>query len=371
MSHITINHRRIGPGEPVYIIAEMSANHGQDKERAKEIIYAMKESGADAVKLQTYMPDTMTIDCDSKYFVDCLKGTIWKGQSLYTLYGEAYMPWEWQPELKEEAESLGMDCFSTAVDATSVDFLEAMDVPAFKISSFELVHLPLLRCVAKMGKPIVLSTGMATCEEIGEAVATLKEAGAVGIALLKCTSAYPATIEDANVRMIPAMAKEFDVPVGLSDHTPGSTVPVASVTQGACIIEKHFILDRKRDQGPDSAFSMEPQEFRAMVDAVRAAERNIDEVVPEEKALGGVHYGPASGEKGSMVFRPSIFVVQDMREGEEFTEESVRIIRPGYGLKPKHYESVLGKKATQSIERGTPLTWELVQKKEALVHSPA
>lgn len=360
MKHITINNRTIGPGEPVYIIAEMSANHGQDKAKAKEIIHAMKESGADAVKMQTYTQDTMTIDCDNTYFVDCLKGTIWEGDNLYSLYGKACTPWEWQAELKELAESLGMDCFSTAVDSTSVDFLQSINMPAYKVASFELVHLPLIRLMAKTGKPLIISTGMGTKEEIAEAMNAAQSAGAPGIALLKCTSAYPASIEDANLRTIPDMAEQFDVPVGLSDHSMGSTVPVVAIAQGACIVEKHFILDRKKDEGPDSSFSMEPSEFKAMVDDVRKMEKNNASITIDETALGTVTYGTSNGDKKSAIFRPSIFAVEDIAEGETFTDSNIRIIRPGHGMKPKYYNNVIGQKAAKDIQRGTPLTKDYV-----------
>ncbi len=360
MEDLIINGRRIGPNQPAYIIAEMSANHGQDKAKAIEIIRAMKESGADAVKLQTYTPDTITLKCANRYFVDCLKGTIWEGQSLYDLYADAYTPWEWQPELKAEAERLGMDCFSTPFDETAVDFLEQMDVSAYKIASFEIVHLPLIRRVAATGKPMILSTGMATQEEISEALAAARDAGATQIALLKCTSAYPAKLEDANLRTIPNMMKEFDVPIGLSDHTMGHAVPVAAVTQGACITEKHFVLDRKRDKGPDSAFSMEPQEFREMVNAVRAAEKVPASAQINPAALGEVRYGPGDADKKSLVFRPSIFAVQDITAGDKFTEKNIRIIRPGYGLAPKEVGNVLGKSAVKAIKMGTPLSLDVI-----------
>ena len=356
MQHITINGREIGPGKPAYIIAEMSANHGGSIERAKEVIHAMKESGADAVKLQTYTPDTLTIDCNSQHFTACLKGTIWEGKTLYELYKEACMPWEWQKELKECAESLGMDCFSTAFDLSSVDFLEELSVPAMKIASFEIVHLPLIRRVAALGVPIILSTGMATKEEISEALTATREGGATEIVLLKCTSAYPASISDANLKTIPDMRERFGVPVGVSDHTLGSAVPVTAAVLGACVIEKHFVLDRERDKGPDSSFSMEPDEFKAMVDVVRKVEENSASEQVTEEAMGEVTYGSADGEKGSMIFRPSIFVVKDMEKGDEFTKGNTRIIRPGYGMLPEHYEKVLGKMAVRDIERGTPLS---------------
>ncbi|MFA6039774.1 MAG: pseudaminic acid synthase [Candidatus Peribacteraceae bacterium] len=358
---IAIGGRVIGKGQPACIVAEMSGNHGGSKGRAMEIIARMKEAGADAVKFQTYTPDTITIDCNNPFFTDCLRGTVWEGRTLHDLYAEASMPWEWQPELKAYAESLGMQCFSTAFDATSVDFLERMNVPAYKIASFELVHLPLIRRIAATGKPLILSTGMATREEIAEAIAAAREAGATEIALLKCTSAYPARIEDANLRTIPAMAEEFRLPVGVSDHSLGNAVPVAAVTLGACIVEKHFTLDRKRDAGPDSSFSLEPLEYRVMVDAVRAAERDPPSAPIEEQALGYVRYGPTESDRKSLVFRPSLFVVEDVEAGETFTERNVRIIRPGYGLPPMNLERILGRKARNAVTRGTPLSEELLE----------
>lgn len=347
-SSILINGRPIGPGHPVYVIAEMSANHGQKFEQAVEILKAAKAAGADAVKLQTYTPDTMTIDCRNEYF-QIGKGTIWEGRNLYELYGEAYTPWDWQPELKRIANELGLDCFSTPFDASAVEFLEKMEVPAHKIASFELVDIPLLQRVARTGKPVILSTGMATLEEIELAVRTLREAGNQQLALLKCTSAYPARPEDMNLRTIPDMAQRFGVPVGLSDHTLGIAVPVAAVTLGACIVEKHFTLSRSIP-GPDSAFSLEPDEFRQMVEAIRVA----------EKALGTVNYELLPGEAASRVFRRSLFVVKDMKAGETFTTENVRVIRPGYGLAPRHLPAVLGKTAARDIPRGTPLEWDVI-----------
>jgi pseudaminic acid synthase len=339
--------KKIGHGFPTYIVAEMSANHRQDLAAARQIVRAAKECGADAIKLQTYRPDTMTIDCDNDYFR--IKGTIWEGQNLYRLYQEAHTPWEWQPQLKDLAESLGMQFFATPFDATAVDFLQRMEVPAYKIASFELVDLPLLRCVARTGKPVILSTGMATLGEIDEAVEALRAAGAKQIVLLKCTSAYPAPPEDMNLRSIPHLSQAFGLPVGLSDHTLGIAVPVAAVTLGACLIEKHFTLSRKVP-GPDSAFSLEPQEFQAMVAAIRLA----------EKAGGAVHYGVSEQEGQSRVFRRSLFVVQDMKAGEIFTGKNIGIIRPAYGLHPRYFEEVLGRKAGRDIVRGTPLSWGLV-----------
>lgn len=344
---LTINNRKIGPGEPVYIVAEMSANHNQSFDQAVRILEAAKVAGADAVKLQTYTPDTLTIDCDNEYFR--IKGTLWEGKNLHRLYGEAYTPWEWQPKLKEMADQLGLDLFSTPFDGTAVDFLETMGVPAHKVASFEIVDLPLLRKIAATGKPVILSTGMASLSEIDEAVNTLMEGGASQIALLKCTSAYPALPSDMNLKTIPHLAAAFGVPVGLSDHTTGMAVPVAAVALGACIIEKHFTLSRA-DKGPDSEFSLEPQEFKAMVGAVREA----------EQALGQICYTLSHKERDSRVFRRSLFVVQDVAAGEKLTEVNVRSIRPGHGLHPRYLETVLGRRAVRGIRKGTPLSWELV-----------
>jgi len=345
---LEIGDRRIGRGEPVYLVAEMSANHHKDFDQAVKLLHAAKQAGADAVKLQTYTPDTMTIDCQNEYFL-IGAGTTWAGRNLYELYEEGYTPWEWHPKLKEVAHSLGLDLFSTPFDASAVDFLEQMEVPAYKIASFELIDLPLLKRVAQTGKPVILSTGMATLAEIDEAVRTLRQAGASQIALLKCTSTYPAPPEEANLVTIPHLAEAFAVPVGLSDHTLGTAVPVAAVALGACIVEKHFTLSRSIP-GPDSAFSLEPHEFKAMVEAVRLA----------EKSLGQISYEITASQKASLVFRRSIFVVQDMQAGEEFTEKNVRSIRPGVGLHPRYLKEILGKYANQDIKLGTPLSWSLV-----------
>lgn len=344
MESITINDRKIGPGHPAYIIAEMSGNHARSFDRAVAIIKAAKDAGADAVKLQTYTPDTLTIDCDNEYFQ--VKGTIWNGRTLYDLYGEAYTPWEWQPKLKQAANDLGIDLFSTPFDASAVDFLEQMDVPVHKIASFENVDLPLLRRIAQTGKPVIMSTGMAGLGEIEESVQTLRGAGTTALALLKCTSAYPSPPEAINLRTIPHLAEAFDTPVGLSDHTLGTAVPAAAVTLGACIIEKHFCLSRA-EPGPDTAFSLEPQEFQQMVESVRTV----------EAALGHVHYGIEEREQVSRVFRRSLFVVQDVRAGEPFTPENVRSIRPGHGLHTRYLDMVIGQCAAQDIPRGTPLAW--------------
>lgn len=346
MNSMKIKGREIGEGQPVYIIAEMSANHNGDYAQAVALIHAAKDAGADAVKLQTYTADTLTIDSDAQYFrVD--GGTLWDGRTLYELYGEAYTPWEWQPRLKAVAEEIGLHLFSSPFDATAVDFLETMNVPAYKIASFELVDIPLIQRVARTGKPLILSTGMATLAEIEDAVGAAREAGATQVALLKCNSAYPAPPEGMNLRTIPDLAARFGVPVGLSDHTLDLAVPITAVALGACIIEKHFTLSRDVP-GPDSAFSLEPSEFRAMVDAIRTA----------EKALGTVQYGVSAEEEKSVVFRRSLFVVEDVRAGETFTEKNVRSIRPGDGLPPKHLPDVLGKYAKTDISRGTPLSWD-------------
>src|SRR5579872_3736710 len=347
---IRIGQRLVGPGHPVYVIAEVSANHHQKFDEAVKIIHAAKAAGCDAVKLQTYTADTITIACDRDPF-RVGGGTLWDGRLLHDLYAEAYTPWEWQPKLKQVANDLGLDLFSTPFDDTAVDFLEGMNVPAHKVASFELVDIPLIEKVAKTGKPLIMSTGMATVEEIEEAVQSAREAGATEIALLKCSSAYPASAEEMNLRAIPELTRRFSVPAGLSDHTMGIAVPVAAVALGACIIEKHITLSRS-EPGPDSAFSLEPHEFRAMVDAVRIA----------EKALGQPQFGPREREASSLKFRRSLFVVEDLRQGEAFTKKNVRSIRPADGLHPRHMDEVVGRRATCDIERGTPLRWTMVDR---------
>jgi N-acetylneuraminate synthase len=347
-SEIQIGSRRIGPGHPTYIIAEMSANHGQNFDQAVEIVKAVKAAGADAIKLQTYTPDTITIDSANELFL-IQKPSLWAGRRLHELYGEAYTPWEWQPKLKQVADELGLDCFSTPFDFTAVDFLEEMKVPAYKIASFELIDLPLIERVARTGKPLIMSTGMASLAEIDDAVRAFREAGGRELALLKCNSGYPAPPEEMNLRTIPHLAAAYGLPVGLSDHTLDVAVPVTAVALGACVLEKHFTLSRAVP-GPDSAFSLEPQEFRAMVDAVRVTER----------ALGVVNYEPTAKEKVSRLHRRSLFVVQDLRAGEPFTAANVRSIRPGQGLPPKHLPEILKRCAARDIPRGTPLAWDLV-----------
>ncbi|MFC1884989.1 pseudaminic acid synthase [Thermodesulfobacteriota bacterium] len=345
MNSIKINNRSIGNDHQAYIIAEMSANHSQDYDRAVKILEAAKKAGADAIKLQTYTPDTLTIDCDNEYFK--ISDTIWRGKTLYDLYGEAYTPWEWHRDLKDVADGLGLDFFSTAFDSTAVEFLDKIGVPAFKIASFENIDMLLLKEVACTGKPIIISTGMASFEEISDAVNTVRENGNNQIALLKCTSAYPAIPAEANLKTIPHMAEAFNTPVGLSDHTTGVIMPAVAVTLGACIIEKHFTISRK-DPGPDSTFSLEPEEFKNMVEGVRQA----------EEALGTISYEQTEKEKESSVFRRSLFVVKDIKRGESLTEENVRAIRPGYGLLPKYLDKVLGCRAACDIKRGTPIKWD-------------
>jgi pseudaminic acid synthase len=346
--NVYIASREIGKGSRIYIVAELSGNHNQEFGRAVRIIEAATEAGADAVKLQTYTADTITLRSDKEYF-RISGGTAWDGRTLHELYREAYTPWEWQPKLKRIADELGMHLFSSAFDESAVDFLEQMNVPAHKLASFELVDLGLIQKMARTGKPLIMSTGMASEEEIHEAVEAARAAGARQIALLKCTSAYPAPPEETNLLAIPELARRFDCPAGLSDHTLGIAVPVAAVALGACIIEKHLCLSRA-DGGPDSAFSLEPQEFKAMVDAVRTA----------EKALGSPQFSPGKREASSLKFRRSLFVVEDVRRGEVFTQQNVRSIRPADGLHPRHLSEVLGSRATCDIERGTPLSWELV-----------
>jgi len=347
-TEFVIQNRAIGPGHPCYIIAELSANHNQSFETAVELVRAAKACGADAIKLQTYTPDTITIDADGPHFRH-VQDSLWAGKRLYDLYQEAYTPWDWQPKLKAVADELSIALFRTPFDPTAMDFLERMDVPAYKIASFEIVDLPLIERIARTGKPIIMSTGMATLAEIADAVDTVRAAGRGGLALLKCTSAYPAPPEEMNLRTIANLADTFGVPAGLSDHTLGIAVPVAAVALGATIVEKHFTLSRTVP-GPDSAFSLEPEELKAMVEAIRTA----------EKALGRIHYGLSTKEQHSRVFRRSLFVVRDVQAGEPFTEQNVRSIRPGSGLPPKHLSEILGRRATVAIMKGTPLSWDLI-----------
>lgn len=345
-SQITINGRRIGPGHPVYIIAELSANHRHDFAAAVELVKAAKAAGADAVKLQTYTPDTITIDCDSEPFRH-RAGSLWEGRTLYDLYREAYTPWEWQPKLKRLADDVGIDLFSSPFDFTAVDFLEQMEIPAYKIASFEIVDIPLIERVAATGKPLIISTGMATKKEIGEAVAAARQAGASEIALLKCCSAYPAPATEMHLRTIPDMVEYFSLPIGLSDHTLDIEVPIAAVALGACIIEKHFTLCRS-EPSADAAFSLEPEEFKTLVKAIRRT----------EQALGTVHYGASDHETESLGFRRSLFVVADIAAGENLTNDNVRSIRPANGLPPKELKQVLDRRAKYPLAKGTPLRRE-------------
>lgn len=342
---IEINGRRIGAGHPTYVIAEVSANHHHDFEQTASMLKVAREAGADAIKLQTYTADTLTIHSDQPWF-RISGGTPWDGRTLYDLYSEAYMPWDWQPKLKEIANRLGMDLFSTAFDPSAVDFLERMDVPVHKVASFEIVDIPLIRKIAATGKPLIISTGMATLAVIEEAVDAARASGADQLALLKCTSAYPALPGDMHLRTIPHMSEAFRAPVGLSDHTVGISVPVAAVALGACIVEKHFTLSRSVP-GPDSAFSLEPAELTAMVEAIRTA----------EQALGTVRYGPSQKEACSRIFQRSLFVVRDVKAGEKFTAENLRSIRPGNGLHPRYLNEFIGRAASRGIAAGTPLTW--------------
>jgi len=343
---IQIGGRRIGPGFPAYVIAEMSGNHGHNFDNAVRLIHAAKEAGADAIKLQTYTPDTITLDCDNEYFQ--IQGTIFAGRTLHDLYAEAFTPWEWQADLKQEAESQGLQCFSTPFDFTSVDFLETLGVEAYKIASFELNDIPLLKRVAATGKPVIVSTGMATLEEIDEAMAALE--GAAGIALLKCTSAVPAPFSEMNLRAMPMLAERYGVVTGLSDHSKGVAIPVAAVALGGCIIEKHLKLSQD-DTGPDVSFSLDADEFREMVGAVRAA----------EQALGTGAWELVASDASSRQFRKSLFACRDIRAGEAFTAENVRAVRPSGGLHTRHYDAVLGAVAVCDIPFGTPLSWELVR----------
>jgi pseudaminic acid synthase len=349
-NYFSINNRTIGYGFPTYIIAELSCNHNQDINLAYKLIDAAHESGADAIKLQTYTPDTMTIDCEKPIFKDCLKGTLWEGQTLYQLYSKAYTPWEWHKELKDYANSKGLDLFSSPFDVTAVDFLESLDVPAYKIASFEITDHILIKKIAQTKKPVLISSGMASLSELNDAVSLLREHGTTQIAMLKCTSAYPAKPEDANLNTIKHMMETFNVIGGLSDHTLGVEVPIASVVLGARVIEKHFKLTD--DSGSeDDAFSLKPDEFKKMVDSVRIV----------EKTLGNIHYDGVNSESKSKKFRRSLFIVKDVKKGELFTEENVKSIRPANGLHTRFYKDVLGKKARVDIEKGTPLGWDIIE----------
>lgn len=343
-----IGDKKIGKHNPVFIIAELSANHLQDFDLAVDTINAIKEVGADAVKMQTYSPDTITMDCNNDYF-QIKQGTIWDGKTLHDLYEEAYMPWEWQPKLKKIAEKAGLITFSSPFDKSSVDFLDKMNVPAYKIASFEITDIPLIEYVASKGKPVIISTGIAKLCDIELAIKTCENVGNEQIALLKCTSAYPAPLEEINLKTIPNLAETFNTVVGLSDHTMGIPAPVASVALGAKIIEKHFILDRNLG-GPDADFSLEPAEFKMMVESIR----NV------EKALGNVSYELTEKTMRNRDFSRSLFVVKDIKKGELFTEDNLKSIRPGFGLHPKYFNKIIGKKAKMDISKGIPLEWKMI-----------
>lgn len=344
-----IGGRKIGRDAPPFVIAEMSGNHNQSLERALEIVEAAAKTGAHALKIQTYTPDTMTLDLDEREFHISDPKSLWDGTSLYKLYGEAYTPWEWHKPIFDRARELGMVAFSTPFDDTAVDFLESLDVPCYKIASFENTDLPLIRRVAATGKPLIISTGMATVAELDETVRAARDAGCKDLVLLKCTSTYPATPENTNISTIPHMRELFGCEVGLSDHTMGVAVSVASVALGATVIEKHFTLSRA-DGGVDSSFSMEPAE---MAQLVTESERAW-------QSLGAVSYGPTEAEQSSIQFRRSLYVVRDLRAGDELTRDNVRAIRPGHGLPIKYLEILLGKTINQSIVRGTALRWDLL-----------
>jgi N-acetylneuraminate synthase len=344
---VTIAGRRIGPGEPPFIIAEMSANHNGDLERAFAIMEAAKSAGADALKIQTYTADTITIDHDGPGFT--IEGGLWDGNTLYDLYERAHTPWDWHPALFEKGRELELIVFSSPFDHTAIDLLESCAAPAYKIASFELVDLPLIRRCAATGKPLIMSTGMANLAEISKAVATARTAGASDIALLHCTSGYPTPPDDADLRTIPHLAEAFGVVAGLSDHTHGIGAPIAAVALGASIIEKHFTLARS-DGGPDAAFSLEPDELGALCDNARLA----------WQALGGVRYEKTDSEKGNVQFRRSLYIVDDMRAGDVLKADNLRSIRPGFGLPPEFYDLLLGKPVNRDVARGTPMSWDLI-----------
>lgn len=347
-SHIEIEGRKIGPAYAPYVIAEMSANHNGNIENAFKIIDMAKRQGVDAVKIQTYTPDTLTINCDKEDF-QLLDG-LWKGQTLYELYQQAYTPWDWHKPLFDYARTQNMTIFSSPFDKTAVDLLEDLNVPAYKIASFEAVDLPLIKYVAQTRKPMIISTGMADAEEIREAIEAAKEGGCKELAILHCVSGYPAPAEDYNLLTITDMRDRFNLPVGLSDHTLDNTTAIASIALGACIVEKHVTLDRNGG-GPDDSFSLEPEQLGALCKGVGTA----------WKTLGNVDYGRKSSERGNVKFRRSLYFVDDVMPGDVITEDNVKSIRPGYGLKPKYLESVIGKKIRQKYEKGDPVKLDSYQ----------
>ncbi len=345
---IYIGGRLVSEEAPAFIIAEMSANHLMDFDRAAAIMRAAKEAGADAIKIQTYTPDSITLNCDDPCF-QITQGTIWDGTTLHKLYETAYTPWEWQPELKKTAEEMGLIFFSSPFDLHSIDFLEEMNVPAYKVASPEITDIPLLKKIAGTGKPVIISTGIAYMADIELALRTCREAGNEQVILLKCTSAYPSPYEDIHLRTIPSMKENFDCILGLSDHTMGSAVAGAAVALGAKVVEKHLTL-RRADGGADAAFSMEPEEFRKMVADIRRI----------EKALGKAAYALTEKQEKTRTYSRSLFVAEDMKAGELFTPENLRSVRPGCGLHTRHYEEILGKKITRDARMGTPMSWDLV-----------
>lgn len=344
-----IAEHRIGLDAPPFVIAEMSGNHNQSLERALQIVDAAAAAGAHAIKLQTYTADTMTLAVNEGEFFISDQESLWAGKSLHDLYELAHTPWDWHQVIMERARELGLVCFSTPFDESAVDFLETLDVPAYKIASFENVHLPLIRHTAATGKPLIISTGMATIAEIDEAVQTARAAGCRDLVLLKCTSTYPASPENSNVLTIPHLREAFDCEVGLSDHTMGVGVSAAAVSHGATVIEKHFTLSRA-EGGVDSAFSLEPEELRALVTETERA----------WQALGRVHYGPTAAEMKSLVFRRSIYAAEDIRAGERLTMDNLRCVRPGLGLAPKYFETLLGRRVNRDVKRGTPIGWDVI-----------
>jgi pseudaminic acid synthase len=346
---IEIGGRAVGPGRPTFVIAELSANHGQRLDRALELVRLAAEAGADAVKLQTYTPATMTLDLDLPAF-RVGEGTLWAGRRLADLYAEAMTPWEWYPDLAAAAAEAGLVLFSTPFDATAVDFLAELDTPAYKIASFELLDLPLIRRAAAHGRPLIMSTGMATQDEIGAAIAAATEAGAGGLVLLRCNSSYPAPSDEMDLRTIPDMIDRWSVPVGLSDHTLGLTAVTAAIALGACAVEKHLTLDRG-EGGPDAAFSLQPEELAATVQAIRDV----------EAALGTVRYGPSPSERPSLSFRRSVWVTQDLAAGDAFSADNLAALRPAGGLAPDELDQVVGRRAARAIAAGTALTWNLVE----------
>ncbi|MCU1461475.1 MAG: pseudaminic acid synthase [Acidimicrobiales bacterium] len=343
---IRIGSREVGTGHAVYVIAELSANHGGSLDRALSLVDLAAEAGADAVKLQTFTPETMTMKSDAPGFV-VSGGTLWDGRTLHDLYSEAQTPWEWHPQLRDAAVARGIDLLSSPFDARAVDFLDKLGVPALKIASFELVDLELIERAASTNRPILMSTGMATAAEIGEAVSVARSSGSGGICLLRCNSAYPAPPYEMDLATIPDMMRNWAVPVGLSDHTLSATAAIASVALGACLIEKHFTLTRS-EPGPDSAFSLEPHEFRTMVESIREA----------EAALGSVRYGPTTAEEASVMFRRSLHVGRHVAAGAALTRDDIAVVRPSHGLAPKHIDAVVGRRTKRALDRGTPLSWD-------------